>query len=331
MISIIMPVKNASAYLYESFESILKQAEVDWELIAVDDHSSDDSLNILQEYALKDNRIHVLKNAGEGIISALKTGYNASKGEMIHRMDADDVMPPNKLILLKRQLIKAGRGHVATGLVKYFSADGVSDGYLKYEEWLNTLCRDNNHWKSIYKECVIASPAWLIYRADFEACGGFNSTIYPEDYDLVFRFYKANFQVSTVLGTVHLWRDHNDRTSRNHPNYQQNAFFKIKLHYFFELDRIAKRPLVVWGAGPKGKVMAKLLQEREETFIWASNNPNKHGHNIYEKIMQSIEGIMRLPHPQILITVAQRQAQGEIRQYLEEHRLKEYVDYFFFR
>jgi glycosyltransferase involved in cell wall biosynthesis len=331
MISIIMPVKNAVPFLQECMNSILMQEGVHWELIAVDDHSSDKSLEILSQFAELDQRIHLVVNSGEGIIAALQTGYALSKGEMIHRMDADDVMPLNKLKLLSQQLTNAGKGYVATGLVKYFSAEGVSDGYQTYEHWLNRLCREDNHWHAIYKECVIASPAWMLYREDFEACGGFNSTIYPEDYDLVFRFYKAAYQVSSVLETVHLWRDHSERSSRNHPNYQQNAFFKIKIHYFFKLDRDSARPLVVWGAGPKGKVMAKLLQEKNEKFVWASNNPNKNGHDIYGQIMQSIDEIMCLPRPQILITVAQRKAQGEIRAYLDEHKLEEYQDYFFLR
>ncbi|MFQ3212631.1 MAG: glycosyltransferase involved in cell wall biosynthesis [Marivirga sp.] len=331
MVSIIMPVKNAALFLDACIESIVKQDYTHWELISVDDHSTDDSYSILEKFAKHDARIHLIRNSGDGIIEALQEGYALSKGNMIHRMDADDLMPPEKLKLLSQQLEEAGKGNVATGLVEYFSADGVSEGYQKYEQWLNTLCKEANHWSSIYKECVIASPAWMLYREDFEACGGFNSTIYPEDYDLVFRFYKAGYQVCSVLETVHLWRDHSKRTSRNHPNYQENAFFKLKLQYFFKLDREVARPLVVWGAGPKGKAMVRLLQEKNEIFVWASNNANKHGHDIYGQIMQSIDQIMQLRNPQILITVAQRSAQEEIRDHLDAYGLKTYEDYFFFR
>jgi glycosyltransferase involved in cell wall biosynthesis len=331
LISIVMPVKNAGAYLEEGLDSILNQSETNWELIAVNDHSIDKSEHILQTYANSDQRISYFNNAGDGIIPALQTAYSHASGNMIHRMDADDVMPPHKLKLLKTKLQEVGTGHVVTGKVEYFAESEVSNGYRKYEHWLNQLCEADSHWLSIYKECVIASPAWLIFRDDFEKCGGFDSTIYPEDYDLVFRFYKAGYKVESVDEVVHLWRDHSSRTSRNHPNYQQNAFFSIKLHYFFELDRDFSRPLVVWGAGPKGKIMAKLLKKRNEKFVWACNNPNKKGHDIYDKTMQSIGEIMKLPEPQILITVAQRNAQKEIRKYLTTHGLEEYKDYYFFR
>ena len=330
-ISIIMPVKNASPYLKDCIISILRQTESNWELIAVDDHSTDDSFAILQSISDQEDRIKVFSNQGEGIIPALQTAYEKASGQFIHRMDADDLMPENKISLLKEKLKEVGPGNVVTGKVRYFAEEGVSDGYKKYEAWLNELCENDRHWKSIYKECVIASPAWMLFKEDFEKCGGFNSTIYPEDYDLVFRFYKAGLQVWSVDSIVHLWRDHSERTSRNHPNYQQNAFFKIKLHYFFQLDHDPAKKLVVWGAGPKGKIMAQRLQEMEADFVWASNNPNKHGHDIYDKIMRSIEEIMAIEKKQILITVAQRKAQGQIRQYLKEKGLVQYRDYFFFR
>ncbi len=331
LISIVMPVKNAALYLAQCLDSILAQSEKNWELIAVNDHSADDSLEMLNIYASQDTRITVLPNHGDGIIPALQTAYAACTGTMIHRMDADDVMPENKLKWLSAKLSEFGKGHVVTGLVHYFAAGGVSAGFKNYEQWLNALCSNDTHWDAIYKECVVASPAWLIYREDFEACGGFQSEIYPEDYDLVFRFYRAGFKIKSVNKVVHLWRDHSERTSRNHPNYKENDFFAIKLRYFFQLDREPDRPLVVWGAGIKGKTMAKLLKAQRKEFVWASDNPNKHGHNIYEQIMKSIEQIMQLENPQILITVAQRNAQSEIRRFMSDHELSEYKDYHFFR
>ena len=97
LVSIIMPVKNTAQYLGDCLESILKQSYQDWELIAVDDHSSDTSKNILIEYARKDQRINVLDNAGNGIIDALKTAFKYAKGIYLTRMDADDIIPDDRL------------------------------------------------------------------------------------------------------------------------------------------------------------------------------------------------------------------------------------------
>lgn len=331
IISIVMPVKNAMPYLSRCLDSILSQSLPEWELIAVNDGSDDNSFKILTTYQYLDARIKVLQNKGSGIIPALQTAYQASKGQYIHRMDADDIMPKEKLQTLYNLLKEHGKGFIATGNVKYFSENGISEGYRKYENWLNKLCNANTHWNEIYKECVIASPCWLIHRHDFEKCGAFNSTIYPEDYDLVFRFYKAGLQVVSSSKTLHLWRDHQLRTSRNHEHYQQNAFFQLKLHYFFQLHRASNRPLVVWGAGPKGKIMAKLLNERNESFTWVSNNPKKNGKEIYQQILQDYQVIITKNNPQIIVTVAQRNAQEEIISFLTENNLEEVKDYYLFR
>lgn len=330
-VSILMPVKNAGKYLEECLTSIVEQTFTDWELIAVDDHSTDHSRELLKQWSQKDKRILWVQNEGKGIIPALRSAYQVSKGAMIHRMDADDVMTQNKLELLVHKLKAVGRGNVITAKVSYFAADGVSDGYRKYEAWLNQLTEKEKHWEEIYQECVIASPCWLVYRDDFNHCGGFMEDRYPEDYDLVFRFYAGRLKVQSVQEILHLWRDHSERTSRNHPHYQANSFFSLKLHYFFQLDRDSSRPLLVWGAGPKGKILAKLLKKMGVDFKWVSNNPNKHGQDIYGKLMRSFQEIIQIDNPQVIITVAQRKAKKEIITFLHSNDLKEKRDFYFFR
>jgi len=326
-----MPVKNAERYLDDCLNSIHQQDFKNWELIAIDDHSEDQSKSILQEWSEKDARIIFHDNLGKGIIEALRFAYSKSKGDLIHRMDADDLMPIHKLETLVQLLTQHGKGHVATGKVKYFAEGGVSDGYLKYEQWLNDLVDHQNHWDQLYQECVIASPCWLIHREDLDGCGAFEPNDYPEDYDLVFRFYQHQLKICTTDQLLHLWRDHSERTSRNHVHYQANSFFALKLKYFFQLDRDPKRPLVIWGAGPKGKRLAKMLKEKGEAFEWISNNPNKHGKDIYGKIMQSYKAIVQQNNPQLIITVAQRNAKKEILSFLHENGLKEKEDFWFFR
>ena len=122
LISILLPVRNAARFLTACIHSIENQSEKNWELIAIDDHSTDESLEILNSFMKKNpNQIHVFKNEGKGIIPALKLAYENSQGEFITRMDADDLMEKTKLETLKSLLEKNGRGFVATGLVKYFS------------------------------------------------------------------------------------------------------------------------------------------------------------------------------------------------------------------
>ena len=231
-----MPVRNASAYLEECLQSIISQTEKRWELLAINDHSSDDSFEILQTHASKDNRIKVFQNDGKGIIHALQLALKNSNGQFITRMDADDIMLLEKLVRLKNQLLKKGKGHVCTALVEYISETSLGDGYRKYQNWLNDLTSKNENFSDIYKECVIPSPCWMVFREDLLQCDAFDSEIYPEDYDLVFRFYKNGLKVTSVLEPLHQWRDYAERSSRTDPHYADQSFLDLKIKYFQELD-----------------------------------------------------------------------------------------------
>ncbi|MEQ8910015.1 MAG: glycosyltransferase family A protein [Vicingaceae bacterium] len=330
LISILMPVKNAAPFLAACLESILAQDEENWELLAIDDHSSDSSRAILENYSQKEQRIKRYTNDGEGIIPALRKAYQKSKGKIIHRMDADDLMPPKKLSRLKKELIKAGEGCLVSGKVEYFAKNGLNDGYRRYADWLNQLIEQDNHWQDIYKECVIASPNWFIYRNDLDKVGAFNANRYPEDYDLVFRFYQAKLKVCSVKQLTHLWRDHEKRSSRTLEVYKNNDYLELKWHYFKRLDYQSNRPLMIWGAGPKGKKLAKVLQQDQVDFEWVSNNPNKHGKEIYRQILASFEKIVRTNNPQILVAVGQKGAQAKIKSFLHQQGHQQGRDYFFF-
>ena len=142
-VSIITPVKNGAQFLVECLDSIVNQTHQNWELLIVNDSSTDETQSILEEYAQQDNRIVVSQNKGKGIIDALITGYEKSAGEFITRMDADDIMTPNKLELLTKKLIEKGKGYLATGFVNYFSETELGQGYFNYQEWLNGLSLKN--------------------------------------------------------------------------------------------------------------------------------------------------------------------------------------------
>ena len=331
LISILLPVRNAELFLSACLESIENQTETDWELIAIDDHSTDKSFEILNSFEKKmPKQIHVFKNEGKGIIPALKFAYSKCQGEFITRMDADDLMEKNKLASLKSLLEKNGRGHVATGLVKYFSETQLGDGYKRYEEWLNALSLENKNYEDIYKECVIPSPAWMCHRDDLEKCGGFEIQQYPEDYDLCFRFYKNNLKVVAAQNIIHHWRDYSNRTSRTDPNYANQHYFDLKLPYFLELDFDENRPLVIWGAGKKGKHLVKKLVEQKIDFHWVSNNKKKNGKMIYDKLVQHFEKVNELEKPQVIVSVASPEGQVEILSFFQKKEMKKSKDYFFF-
>ena len=329
-ISILMPFRNTDQFLEETVNSMLHQSYRDWELIAVDDHSTDRSREIMLGFAAADKRIKVLENTGKGIIPALRTAFNSSSGDFITRMDSDDIMQPGKLLSMISDLLRMGTGYVALGQVQYFSDDGISDGYSRYEKWINGLTASGTNYDEIYKECVIPSPCWMIHRKDLERCGGFDPDRYPEDYDLTFRFRQYGIICIPSTNLLHLWRDYPTRTSRTSEHYAQNAFLDLKVHYFLKLDYDPARPLALWGAGSKGKTIARLLKDQKVPFKWLCDNPKKIGRKIYGIELHTYELLSTLPDAQSIVSVANPEAQKDIRKYLGALGQTAAVDYFFF-
>lgn len=330
LISILTPFKNTAEFLPECIDSIIEQTYQHWELIIVDDHSSDDSLRIVTDYVQMDSRIKLFKNSGSGIINALRLAFEKSSGTYITRMDSDDIMHPEKLSTMLKDLQKHGRNHIALGLVTYFSERGIGEGYAKYETWLNNLTAEGKNYTEIYKECVIPSPCWMVHREDLLTCNAFHLNRYPEDYDLAFRFYKNEIKCIPSDTVLHYWRDYSSRASRTDDNYAENHFLDLKLHYFLELHYNKTRPLVVWGAGQKGKTIAKLLQKKEVHFIWICDNPKKIGKHIYDTELFNFEYLKLLKNPQSIVTVANSKEQEIIKSYFKSIEMKAMLDYFFF-
>ena len=292
----------------EAISSITEQTYENWELIAINDHSDDNSLKMLNEWANKySTKISIKENIGHGIIYALRCGLNSAKGRYITRMDADDIMDKNKLYLLHDALEKKGSGWVATGLVKYFATDKtLNEGYINYEKWLNKLTANNNNFNEIYKECVIPSPCWMMLKEDLKSIGGFDSAIYPEDYDLAFRMYSNKMKVTGVNTVLHYWRDYHERTSRNDPNYLNNTFAKIKTMYFIKNDLNTNKTLILWGAGKKGKQIAKTLITENIKFSWVTENPKKINITIYNKKIINSDILKEENEIQVIIAISSK-------------------------
>jgi len=311
LVSILMPAKNASLYIEDCIHSILNQSFAYWELIVVNDHSNDQTYKILETFAKQDDRINIYQNNGSGIIHALRLAYSRSQGEYITRMDADDLMPSNKLA----SLLNACKAEdtLATGLVSYFSKKGIGDGYRKYSQWLNTNLQKAQPFDDIYKECVIPSPCWMMHRSMLDKVDAFEPDRYPEDYDLCFRMHQYGLKVNTVPEVLHHWRDYPERSSRTGDNYADNRYLALKVQYFLKLENDNTRPLYLWGSGKKGKEIAKLLKASQVSFQWITNNANKIGHNIYDFILAGEESLANLDRANVIIAIAGTQDQKYIR------------------
>ncbi len=315
-VSIIIPFRNESLYIKDCIQSIQKSTFTDFEIIAIDDCSTDNSYEIVKQISSTDHRVHVYKNKNGGLINALGLATSKVTSEYITRMDADDLMDSNKLSSMLEALQNASSSKgIAVGKVSYFHyQNDLKSGYKKYEEWLNSMIDNQNHFENIYTECVIPSIAWMMKTELFQKIGGFGSR-YPEDYDFAFRVYENQLTILPVNKTVHYWRDHPNRASRNDENYLDQNFFALKLYYFKKLEYNNNQTLVLYGAGKKGKVLAKIMQQNNLVFEWWTDNENKIGHEIYGINLKRGKS-QPLKNKQIILSISSPSEKEELHSYL---------------
>jgi len=315
-----MPVYNAAPFLAECLETILMQTYGNWELLAVDDFSTDDSLGVIKAYAANDRRIKPIKNKEKGIIPALTVAFNKSSGQLITRMDADDRMTANKLQILE-SAFKPGKT-IVTGKVKYFSSKPISQGYLDYENWLNERVDYGDHWAQVYRECVIASPNWLVDRSCFEDDICLDTLAYPEDYDMTLRWYDKGYKVITSPEITHEWREHPDRTSSNDNAYQQASFFELKTKCFIEYELKRDEPVQLLGAGKKGKLVAKILTKNEVPFQWFDVNAVDYVNGLMGKKILPLSSVMKGKKSILTAWPKEVNLRRNIRTFLKENDLE---------
>jgi hypothetical protein len=158
--------------------------------------------------------------------------------------------------------------------------------------------------------------------------GGFDDLNYPEDYDLVFRWYAHSFRVEVVPEVTLHWREHPLRTSRRSKDYSQKAFFRMKIKRFLELDHEPQKSLCLWGPTQKGRLAAKLLDEAGVDFQWMgmSHKPQW----LRGRSITHYTNLSEVEQPQLLIAVYPPEpAKTQILEYLNRQQLRAGKDYWF--
>lgn len=130
-ISIIVPVYNVEEYLSNCIDSILNQTFKDFELILVNDGSTDNSLDICKHYKNIDNRIFIIDKKNGGVSSSRNAGLDIAKGEYIGFVDSDDYIHPQMYEILYHQIIK---NKADISMCNYEEVYNYDESYFKYNE-----------------------------------------------------------------------------------------------------------------------------------------------------------------------------------------------------
>jgi len=192
-ISVLTPAYNAEKYIREAIESILNQTFVDFELIIIDDCSTDKTWEIIQKYKEKDKRIIAIKNEKNlGIAGNRNRLKKLAKGKYVVWQDADDISMPDRLKHQYEFMEANEQVGICGGWLEFFNDKGQSS-VRKYKE------TDVDLRKNIFRFSPVAQPGAIIRKSVLDEMGDYDLNYPPaEDLDMSFRIgrkYKfANLQ-----------------------------------------------------------------------------------------------------------------------------------------
>ena len=177
-VSVVMPVYNGEMYLRAAIESILSQTFRDFELLLIDDGSTDGTAAILARYR-RDSRLRAISRENRGLIASLNEGWQRARGEYVARMDADDISRPDRLARQVAFLNTHPGIGVLGGAVEVIDEQGGSHGPLTLPATHAAIV-----WRLCFEDPIV-HPTTMIRRAVLEQIGGYDPAMrHAEDYDL---------------------------------------------------------------------------------------------------------------------------------------------------
>lgn len=331
-VSVILPCYNAAQTLEETLESLAAQTHKDFEVLAVDDGSTDNTADILNRWAKRDSRFKCFSRPHEGVISASNAGMLASIAPYIARLDADDRAHPQRLEKQLAFLNANPNIALVSCLVKAFPEEDVGDGFRIYLEWLNALISDKDIRREIFVESPLPNPSVMIRREWMLRMGGYQDRGFPEDYDLYLRLYLAGARFAKIPEVLHEWREHPDRITHTDSRYSLENFLRTKAYYLARGPLKGRDAVIIWGSGMIGRRLAKQLERQDMPLVaFVDIDPKKIGRTRRGKPIIAPDELEKCweqyQNPVILASVGSRGARKLIRERLNNFGYKEGMDW----
>ncbi len=222
LVSVLLPVYNGEPYLAAALESILRQDHERLEVIAIDDGSTDGSQEILRRYQRADDRIFIVSRENQGLIATLNEGLAAAKGDLVARMDADDICYPTRfsrqVSLFKKQPEIAISGTGIDRLIGDRMIRGTPNPIYQSGNWhiLSMFFTIFMHSTVMYNRNVIPEDM-LGYDARY---------VHAEDFDL-FRRITGRFPATMIDESLVAYRIHGNSVTNKHKRQMRRTHLRI--------------------------------------------------------------------------------------------------------
>lgn len=315
-LSVLIPVRNARAWIATALRSLWRQSFRDFEVVAVDDGSMDGSAAWLDEEAVREPRLRVIRTEAKGLPLALAAALQASSAPWIARQDADDVSHRRRLEVQMERLRRAGGGLVLGTRVRLFPAAGHGVGMARWCRWHNALLTHEEIVREVLIDSPLAHGTLVASRAVLERAGGWRECGWPEDADLWIRLAESGARFEKLPRVLYGWRQHPESSTRRDARYRREGF--LALH----LDALSRGRLL---AGP----LRTVVGTGESLARWRSALTGS-GVRVVEADAPD-ESILRSLHPPLAIVMLSPRARSRWRASMCRIGMSEMRDFIFTR
>jgi glycosyltransferase involved in cell wall biosynthesis len=333
-VSVLMPCYNAAPFLPLALQSLSVQTWEDFEIVAVDDGSTDGTAALLGSWAHQESRLRVIYGQHAGIVETLNRGLAACQAPLVARMDADDWSHPRRLEKQVMCLQSRPEIDLLSCQVEGLPAGSLGRGFALYLEWANGLLEDAEIRREIFVESPLPHPSVVFRRRVVLEAGGYQEHAWPEDYDLWLRLYLTGARFARLPEVLLGWRDHPQRLTRCDVRYSLDQFFRLKAHYLQQGPLVGRDAVFIWGAGQMGRYLSRhLLAAGVPITAFVDIDPRKQLTTRRSRPVLSPDAWQSawagFPHPVLLVAVGTRGARTVLRPRLSNLGLLEGQDWWF--
>jgi glycosyltransferase involved in cell wall biosynthesis len=280
--SVLLPVRDAGPWLGSSLASLWRQTLRDFEVIAVDDGSTDGSGERLDREAAREPRLRVVHTPALGLPAALNTALDLARSPLVARHDADDLSHRERFEA-QVEWLRAHRGTAVVGSrVRLFPAGGYGAGMRRWAAWHNSLLTHDEMRNESLIDSPLAHGTALIRRSTLEAAGGWHERGWAEDLDLWLRLFERGARFAKLPRVLYGWRQHARSSTRNDRRYARDRFVALKV------DALTRGPLshgrratlvgvgaslAAWHEALGGRVATAVEARRASTAVFENHHP----------------------------------------------------------
>lgn len=280
-ITVLMPAYNVAEYIREAIDSVLQQTFTDFELLIINDGSTDDTENIIKQYT--DTRIRLYSQPNAGVIGALNKGLELARGELIARFDADDVCYPERL-QVQYDFMKANPDYVLIGSeADYMEEDGTYIFTFKFNAYTDDEIRALN-----YAVCPFIHASVIFYKRAVIELGAYDKgAITFEDHLLWWKLIQLG-KVKNMERPLIKVRFNPDSVTVDErwrgPEFKRIKYASIKRGYVTPEDA-KKLKEILAGQNFKQFKSAAYYSMMGKKFLWNNYNPSKARKNLRKAII----------------------------------------------